>query len=386
MSWIEKHWFGARFGDLHRLLPGTALAAAVVVVGTAAARYGGEALLRAQGIDPAGPQAKNPLSPMMASIVVGLALGNLLRIPAVCGAGLDFCTKRLLRLGIVLIGLKLSLFDLGRLGAGALPAVAGTVAVGLVVVPWIARALGLGDALGALAAASTSICGVTAALAVAPTVKADERETACTVANVTLFGLLAMFVHPWIAHAFFDGSPGAAGLFLGTAVHDTSQVTGAATVYAQLFGAPRAADAAVVTKLARNLCLVGVVPYLAWRHAKRTGGAAGGTKFAALVPLFVGGFVLMTLVRTLGDRGVAEAGGRAFGFVDAAAWKSFVHAAGETWAVRCLAAAMAAVGLSTSFAKLRSLGPRPFVLGGLAALVVSGTGLLAAFLCGRFVG
>lgn len=385
MTWIEKNWFGLRIGELHRLLPGIALAAAVVALAVVLARYGGEAVLRMQGLDPASPKAKNPLSPMMAAVVLGLVAGNVLKLPSFFSPGLDFCTKRLLRLGIICIGVKLSVQDVVGLGLGALPAVLGVVLTGLLVVPLLARLLGVGPQLGLLAAASTSICGVSATLAVAPVIGADEKDTACTVANVTLFGLVAMFVHPWIAHAVFAGDSGAAGLFLGTAVHDTSQVTGAATVYAQLFGDDRAAKIAIVAKLARNCCLVGVVPLMGWLHARRQGGVAKTARFSTLLPLFVVGFVAFAGLRSLGDAGIGG-GGSAFGLFDAAAWKDLVHATGETWATRFLAAAMAAVGLTTSFAKLRSLGPKPFVLGGLAAVVVSGAGLGLAAICGRYVG
>ncbi len=252
LTWWEKNALGVRITEVHLLLPGVLLAAAVVVASFLAVRVGGEALLRAQGVDPASPQAKNPLSPMMAAIVFGLVVGNVVRLPRRFAPGFDFCAKRLLRLGIMFLGVKLSLYDAAKLGLGALPAVLGVVVAGLVVTPWIARRLGLGDKLGLLAAASASICGVSATLAVAPVIEADERETAITVANVTLFGLLAMFVHPWIAHLCFAGSSGAAGLFLGTAVHDTSQVTGAATVYAQIYGDARAQQIAIVARLRSN--------------------------------------------------------------------------------------------------------------------------------------
>lgn len=376
---------GVRVGDAPRLLPGVLAAAALVLAAEALVRVGGDAVLRAQGLDPASPQARNPLSPVMAAVVLGLLVGNLVRVPRAFAPGADFAAKRLLRLGIMALGVKLSLFEALKLGAGALPAVFGVVAAGLWVVPWVARRLGLGDRLGQLAAASTSICGVSATLAVAPVVEADERETAITVANVTLFGLVAMFVHPWIAHAVFADSPGSAGLFLGTAIHDTSQVTGAAAVYAQLYAEPRAQSVAVVAKLVRNLCLVGVVPLLAARHARSGRGEGRASSRASLVPWFIVGFVAAAALRSLGDYGLAE-GGRALGSFDAAEWRAATHAVGDGAATRLLAAAMAAVGLQTRFATLRGLGARPFVLGGAAAALVSLVGLGLAALCGPFVG
>jgi uncharacterized integral membrane protein (TIGR00698 family) len=381
LSRAEVWTLGVPFKDAPLLLPGVLATALVVVVGTFATTRLGETLLRAQNLDPA--TTKNPLSPMLAAILVGLLVGNLLRLPKSIAKGADFCAKRILRLGIMALGVKLSLGELAKLGFDALPAVALVVVAGLAVVPWIASFLGVRGPLADLAAASTSICGVSATLAVAPVVDADEKDVAVTVANVTLFGLAAMFVHPWIAHACFSDAPVSAGLFLGTAVHDTSQVTGAATVYAQLFGAKVAADAAIVTKLARNLCLVAVVPYFAWRRAKRAGTSGKVGSLGGLVPMFVVGFVAAAVLRTIGDSGVEGADGRAFGVFDAAAWKSLTHAIGETGSTRCLAAAMAALGLTTSFSKLKAAGPRPFALGGLAAIAVALAGLGAAAIFGR---
>jgi uncharacterized membrane protein YadS len=100
--------------------------------------------------------------------------------------------------------------------------------------------------------------------------------------------------------------------------------------------------------------------------------------------LFVVGFVAAAALRSYGDAAIA-AGGRAFGLFDGPGFRSFVHTMGDDVASTALAAAMAAVGWSTSFAKLRALGARPFLLGGLSALVVSGAGLGFAALCGRFV-
>ena len=117
--------------------------------------------------------------------------------------GLDCCVKKVLRLGIVLVGLRLSLLDLGRAGAAAVPAVVLCVAAGILVSLFLARRLGVSPRLGLLAAASTAICGVTAALAVAPVVDAEEREVAYTVGCVTLYGLLGMLLYPLAAHALY---------------------------------------------------------------------------------------------------------------------------------------------------------------------------------------
>ena len=134
-----------------------------------------------------------------------------------------FSTTTLLRLGIVLVGIRLSVFDVLKLGLAGVPVVVAAIATGLTVVTWLNRKLGLPPRLGTLIAAGTSICGVTAIVSTAPAIDADEREVAYAVANIVAFGLFGMLVYPYLAHALLTHSE-SIGLFLGTAIHDTSQV------------------------------------------------------------------------------------------------------------------------------------------------------------------
>ena len=120
-----------------------------------------------------------------------------------------------------------------KLGIAGLPVVLAAIGTGLVFVTWFNKKLGLPPRLGTLIAAGTSICGVTAIVSVAPAIEADEREVAYAVANVVAFGLFGMLIYPYLAHAVL-GSSETIGLFLGTAVHDTSQVVGAALTYKQI--------------------------------------------------------------------------------------------------------------------------------------------------------
>jgi uncharacterized integral membrane protein (TIGR00698 family) len=361
------------------ILPGLALAVAVMLAAGEVARRLGAGLLRLEGLDPAG--RASPISGISMAILLGLLAANTVGTARVFRPGLSFAVKRALRLGIILVGLKLSFFDVVRLGAWGIPVVAAIIVVALLVTTSFARALGLSDRLGALAAASTSICGVTAALSVGPVIEADESEVAYTVANVTLFGLVAMLSYPYLAHAIFGGRSGAVGLFLGTGIHDTSQVMGAALSYKELFRDEAALQVATVTKLTRNVFLVAVVPALAYLHAKRTGHAGRRVKVAQLFPLFVLGFLGMAVVRSLGDAGLA-AGGQAFGVWDATAWQRVTKAVGEGWGAALLGTAMAGVGLSTDLRKFRALGLKPLYLGGLSAALVAGLALLLASIVG----
>jgi len=223
--------------------PGLFAALAVMLAGFWLADVLGAAMLAARGLSGA-----SPISGVPVAIVLGLALRNLLPLPANLAPGLKFCTTTLLRLGIVLVGIKLSVVEMARLGVAGVPVVLVAISTGLVFGTWFNRLPGLPPRLGTLIAAGTSICGVTAIVSTAPAIEADEREVAYAVANVVAFGLFGMLVYPYLAHALLPGSA-AIGLFLGTAVHDTSQVVGAALTYRQIYADDAVLRVATVTKL-----------------------------------------------------------------------------------------------------------------------------------------
>ncbi len=362
--------------------PGLVAALVVMLAGFWLADVIGGAMLAARGLSGA-----SPISGVPVAIVLGLALRNLLPLPLPFAPGLKFCTTTLLRLGIVLVGVKLSVVEMARLGVAGVPVVLVAVATGLVFVTWFNRLLGLPPRLGTLIAAGTSICGVTAIVSTAPAIDADEREVAYAVANVVAFGLFGMLVYPYLAHALLPGSA-AIGLFLGTAVHDTSQVVGAALTYRQIYADDAVLRVATVTKLTRNLLLAAVIPLLTWWHARERGAAVGRaavTSWRSLVPSFVAGFVGMAVVRSIGDAMLAD-GGQALFVWDAASWRALTSFVGDTAGARwLLGTAMAAVGLNTSFHVFRGVGLKPFAVGMAGALVVGGAGFVMALLLGRYV-
>ena len=369
------------------LVPGILAALAVMVVGFWLADLIGRGILAAQGL----ASGSSPISGVPVAIVLGLLLRNAFPLPAALAPGLKFCVTTVLRLGIVLVGIRLSAFDVARLGIAGLPVVLAAVAAGLLFVTWFNRRLGLPPRLGTLIAAGTSICGVTAIVSTAPAIDADEREVAYAVANVVAFGLFGMLAYPYLAHLVLARSE-TVGLFLGTAIHDTSQVVGASLTYRQMYADDVVLRVATVTKLTRNLCLAGVIPLLTWLHLRSlrsTQAHGAGTRKAiswkTLVPLFVVGFVAMAFVRTIGDA-MLQSGGLAYGVWDAIGWTAVTNYLGDFWASRILlGTAMAAVGLNTSFAVFKGVGAKPFAVGLVGALVVGAVGMTMAVIFGRFV-
>jgi uncharacterized integral membrane protein (TIGR00698 family) len=306
---------------------------------------------------------KIPSSPVLCAVLLGMLWRNTIGVPAACTEGLNLAMHGLLRTGIALVGLKLTLTGATAIAVTALPVAVGCILTALVAGAVITKVFGVPKRLAMLLAVGTAVCGCTAVVAMSPVIRAKHVETFFAVTCVVLFGSVAMVFYPWIAHYFFASSPVHAGIFLGTAIHDTSQVIGSALIYSQQLAAPDALSAASVAKLLRNLSIIVLIPAAAWLTRSDDGEAsAQKTSFSKAVPLFVIAFLLFVLLRTLGD---------AF-FHDtsvAQQWGSLVGA-GSSASQLLLTCGMTAVGLSVSFSQMRSVGWRPLAAGFAIATVV----------------
>lgn len=342
---------------------GIAIAVAVSFAAGVSSQWVGESLL---GFD------KSPISAIMMAIIIGMIVANTVPLPENVRSGLKFCASTILRIGIMLLGIRLSLLGAGKFTIVALPFVILAIAVGLSTVSLLGRSLGLSRQLSGLIAVGTSICGCTAIVATAPLIRANESEVSYAVACITLFGLVAMFLYPFLAHYFFIDQPALAGLFLGTSIHETAQVAGAGMMYEAQYNAPVALDIATVTKLVRNLCMIAVIPLVGVLYGAQRKRSGNGS-WLSMIPWFIVGFALMSALRTVGDMG-----DKAFGVLEPAQWDAVVGFLRHS-AERCLLVAMAAVGLTSMFAGLRSIGFRPFLLGLFAALVVGGVSFLMIY-------
>lgn len=304
------------------------------------------------------------LSPTIVVILLGLGIANIKNIDPVFQPGLNFCLTHILQAGIVLLGIRLSLADIATIGLSSLPVIAICIIMGLFIVSLLGRFFGLSRQLSTLIAAGTSICGCTAIMAVAPVISARTSEVSYAIACVTLFGLIATLTYPIGAHWLFEGDPLKAGIFLGTAVHDTTQVMGAGMIYQQISGSEQVLDTATVTKLARNLSMLIVIPFLSARFHKSTNTQQQKLPWLSLIPFFIVGFLLMSLLRTLGDIAFTSSG-----LLSATQWQHLIELIKDA-SGGALLIAMAAVGLNTRYAGVKEIGFKPLVLGFLAALFV----------------
>lgn len=178
---------------------------------------------------------------------------------------------------------------------------------------------------------------------------------------MVLVGSLGMLFYPWLADVLLRGEVLPAGVFLGSTIHDTSQVIGASLIYAQQFGAPDVVGFASATKLFRNLSMLILVPLIAWfargpsasePHAAHRRGPA--------VPPFVIWFAVLVMVRALGDHLVAT------GMPSQHLWETLIGGA-EVLSNLCMTCGMTAVGLNISLAQVHQVGFRPLC----AALIIA---------------
>ncbi len=347
------------------LMPGLAIAAALAWLG--------EVIAPALATWVFGtPQS--PVSPILIAILAGLAIRNGVGLPRLYDAGLVFSVRRILRIGVALLGFRLSLSVLASVGVTAVPIVIGCIASALLAVRWLCGALDVPRRMAALIAVGTAICGNTAIVAAGPVIGAQRGEMSYAVGAITLFGLLALIGYPFLAHLLFGGDARLAGLFLGTAIHDTAQVAGAGLLYLQQYQDGTALEVATVTKLVRNVFMLAVIPLIAvaFRAGEGEDGAGRARpSIAQVVPWFVVGFVAMALLRTLGDLGAGSLGG----VLPPQAWDGTIAAVSSVSAW-CLAIAMASVGLGTDVGRLRALGWRPLGAGLCVALAVGGASVV----------
>lgn len=289
---------------------------------------------------------------MLFALLLGMAM-NFLAIEGRCVAGIGFTARELLRLGVALLGLRITVDQVVQLGWPPVLMVLASVVLTIGLSMVAARLLGFQSIFGLLTGGATAICGASAALALSaalPAHEQKERATLFTVIGVSALSTLAMIVYPMIARAL-DLDPHAAGVFLGGTIHDVAQVVGAGYSLSRETG-----DVATLVKLLRVAMLLPVIVFAA--AITRARGAAAGTERPPLLPWFAVGFALLVLVNSSGwvPKSLQGLGG------DISRW--------------CLVAAIAGIGMKTQLKDLVTVGFKP------VALMLGETLFLAALVLG----
>ncbi|AEG93834.1 YeiH family protein [Ramlibacter tataouinensis] len=292
-------------------------------------------------------------SMLLFALLLGMALG-FLGDDARCRPGIQFAGSSVLRIGVALLGLRLTVEHVAALGWGTVLALAVAVLATMACALLLARVLGIHRSFGVLAGGATAICGASAALAIAsvlPRREGLDRDTTLTVVGVTTLSTLAMILYPvlstWLG---FDATT--AGRFIGATIHDVAQVVGAGYALSEAAG-----DAATITKLMRVALLLPTLLLVALLVRSREAGLA---RRAPLLPWFAVAFGLLVLVNSSG-------------LVPATA-----QALAGTASQAALVVAIAAVGLKTSLREVATLGWRPVLL--LVLVTVWLAALAAAYL------
>jgi uncharacterized integral membrane protein (TIGR00698 family) len=232
------------------------------------------------------------VSALTAAVVIGVVVNHLPWVPAATRPGLTWATRRLLRGGVVLLGLQLAVPQLVRLGGGIVLAVVVTVATGFLGTLGIGRLLRVPRGLALLVATGFSICGASAIAAMEGVADREDEDVATGVALVTSYGGLAIVLVPVVGG--WLGLHGVAlGTWAGLSVHEVAQVVAAATP-----AGTAAVAAAVVVKLSRVVLLAPMVAAVGLAERRRRP-VSGGAR-PPVVPLFVLGFLAMIAVRGAG--------------------------------------------------------------------------------------
>ena len=306
---------------------------------------------------------KSPISTAMIAIILGLILGNIFKIREGFLIGLDFTQKYILKLGIICLGIQLKPFEFIKFGSIAIPLIIICIISVLIVIKLLIQKLRISRGMSYLIAIGSTVCGTTAIIATAPVINAKKSEMTYAIANMTVFGILAMLIYPYFANFYFDGSPLFVGLFMGTAIHETSQVAAAGLIYDQQFNSPETLNIATVTKLIRNTFLVIMIPLFAYLYNR----GQNHTKNYSIVnifPYFVLGFIALIVLRNLGDVFFLQTN-----LAGEEMWIEFVNLI-KSSAKIFLSMSMAAVGLSTNLKDLKSMGYKPFIVGFVSLLTV----------------
>ncbi|MBR7836104.1 putative sulfate exporter family transporter [Actinospica durhamensis] len=237
-------------------------------------------------------------SPLTCAVLLGAAVANARLLPRGAGPGLGFAGRRLMRAGIVLLGLKLALGDVLALGWETLAVTVTVVLLTFVGTQWLGRRMGLPGDQPLLVATGFSICGASAVAAMNSVTDSDEDDVVTSVALVTLCGTLAIVLLPLLHHPLGLTDP-QFGRWVGASVHDVGQVVATAQT-----AGPGALDQAVVVKMMRIAMLAPLVASVALAKRRRTAAATRLEQVPAkrppLVPLFVLGFLAMVALRSTG--------------------------------------------------------------------------------------
>ena len=326
-----------------KTLPGLALIAAVVAVA-----------FQINNFQPA-------ISPLALCVAFGFLIANFAAWPAFATEGTALAGKKLMRIGVALLGAQVSVISLQAIGIKGVITVILVVSFTIFGILALSKLFKMSGDLGLLIGVGFGVCGATAVAAIRPQTRATQEETSYAIALISLCGTLSIFVLPFLGHVM-GLSDQTFGAWAGAAVHDVGQVIATASVWSD-----EAVKSAIVIKLARVCLLAPIVLILSIRHRaylKSTSQSGESSVKVPLIPFFVLGFIAVALAYNLFDIPPA------------------LHDVTVLTSKVLLGAGLVALGSGVRWKSIRAIGPRPMVMGILAWIIVAGIALAAV----RFTG
>lgn len=302
-------------------------------------------------------------SPMIIGIILGMIYANSLRnhLPETWVPGIQFCSKKLLRLGIILYGFRLTFQQVMEVGVAGITVDAIIVTVTVIGGYYIGRLLKMDRDLALLTSIGSGICGAAAVLGAESTIQTKPYKTAVAVATVVIFGTLSMFLYPIAYRSGILGlTPQEMGIYGGATLHEVAHAVGAGNAMG-----PEVSDVTVIVKMIRVMLLVPVLLILGFWVARSAGSKAAGNKTAGKVtiPWFALGFLGVICFNSLNLLPAALV--EVINYID-----TFI-----------LTMAMVALGAETSIDKFKKAGPKPFLLAALLYVwLIAGGWALAKYL------
>lgn len=300
------------------------------------------------------------LSPMIIGIVLGMLYANSLRshLPETWVPGIQFCSKRILRIGIILYGFRLTFQDVVNVGLAGIVIDAIVVAVTILGGVLLGRMLKMDRDTALLTSVGSGICGAAAVLGAESAIQTKPYKTAVAVATVVIFGTLSMFLYPIAYRSGLLGlSPQEMGIYSGSTLHEVAHAVGAGNAMGG-----EISNIAIIVKMIRVMLLVPVLLILGWWAAVRVrrSGSAEAAKGKLAIPWFAVGFLAVIAFNSFNllPAGLVDA----INYLD-----TFL-----------LTMAMAALGAETSIDKFKKAGAKPFVLAFLLCIWLLGGGWLLA--------
>lgn len=303
-------------------------------------------------------------SPLIVGIILGMLYANSLRnhLPETWVPGIQFCTKQVLRTGIVLYGFKLTFQSVVAIGLPAIfidvIIVTTTILLGILFGKW----LKMDKDLALLTATGSAICGAAAVLGAEPVVKSEPHKTAVAVSTVVIFGTLSMFLYPALFRAgIIPLTPEEMGIYTGSTLHEVAHVVGAGNAMGK-----EISDAAIIVKMIRVMMLAPVLVVMSFalaRAALRAANKGGDTAIRRgkiTIPWFAFGFLAV------------------IGFNSLNLLPAPVVSGINNFDTFLLTMAMTALGAETSIEKFKRAGAKPFLLAALLYIWLIGGGYLLA--------